>query len=87
MGKTVTIVLQIGWFLVAGASAVFTLLLFAFADSPEMGRVASRLFYPLTGLGLLAACVGAYFIRLHSAWWHFPLAYVLILIACYKLFL
>ena len=87
-----TVTLQIGWFLLAGLSALMTLFLFAFADSPAIGDVASRLFYPIIGLGIIVLCIGALLIRLHTQWWHFPLAYFLailppaILIVCYKLF-
>ena len=84
------VLLQILWFLLAGASALFTLLLFAFADSPDLGKRASRIFFPVTFGGLTALCAGAWLIRTHGNWWSFPLAYVLAILppvvvtACYK---
>jgi hypothetical protein len=85
--------LQVLWFVLAGASALFTLFLFAFADSPELGKVASRMFYPIVVIGLVAFGIGTWLIRVHSGWWQFPLAYLLalappvILLACYKFML
>ena len=77
MSAALFIILKIAWALLALASALVTLFLFAFSDSPNLGRTIGRLFYPVVILGLVTLATAAWLLNNAGAWWHVPLAFVL----------
>ena len=73
------ILLKIAWALLCLISAFVTIFLFAFADSPESGKAAQKLFYPTVLLGLAAYCTGGYLLAHPGPWWHIPAAFGLVI--------
>lgn len=73
------VLLKIAWALLCLIFAFFTISLFAFADSPESGKVAEELFYPIVILGLAAYCAGGYLLGHPGPWLHIPTAFGLVI--------
>jgi hypothetical protein len=80
MSAALFIILKIAWALLALASTVITLFLFAFADSPNLGRTMARLFYPTAILGFIDLATGAWLLNNAATGWHILLAFALPLV-------
>ena len=78
--KILLVVLQVIWVLLAIASALVTLFMFAFADSPDLGKVVGRMFWPVVVVGLVAFGISATLARNPVHGWSIPIAYLLLTI-------
>ena len=67
----------VAWAAVCLAAAGFTLLLFAFADSPALAAAVAKRATPAMVLGLLALGIGGWLIARHATWWQVAIAFAL----------
>jgi hypothetical protein len=79
MPPLLILLLKIVWTLLALLSAAITLGLFAFADSPDLGKKLARLFYPAIILALAAYLTGANLVYHLAAPWQIPISFLLVL--------
>jgi hypothetical protein len=81
-----TILLRGAWVLLLLFSGLMTLLMFAFADSPDAGKAASRMIGPIFVITLIDFAASGWLL-MHGAWWSMAAAYVTLLLPPVLVFL
>jgi len=70
------ILLRVVWVGLVLVSAFMTLLMFAFADSPDAGKAAQKLIGPIFVIAI-AIFAGSGWLMWHGPWWSIPCALAL----------
>jgi hypothetical protein len=73
------ILLRIAWVLLVIATGFITLLMFAFADSPDAGKAAQKMLMPVS-IGTLILFAGSALLLKHGTWWSIPTAFAMLLL-------